>query len=190
MTRYARVPPTHRVPLHPNSLELLLFQQRQVIGRRQALRHLSEAAIRHRLESGRWRVAERGVYVTHSGPVTPEQRLVIASLAAGGGRLAVLAGLSALSRMGFRGWADDPVHLLLPWRRRDLNPPPWVVVHRTSRLHRDELRAVATPPHTLAVRSLVDAAQWARTDEQAAAIIAAGYQQRLVAGDEVARALA
>lgn len=190
MPRYARVLPTHRVPLDPDGLELLLFQQRQVISRRQALCHLSEAAIRHRLESGRWRVAERGVYATHSGPVTPEQRLVIAALAVGGARPAVLAGLSALSRMGFRGWASETVHLLLPWRRRDLNPPPWVVVHRTRALAGHELRAVATPPHTLEVRSLVDAAQWARNDHQAAAIIAAGYQQRLVVGDDVAQALA
>lgn len=63
MLRYARVVPTHRVPLDPDGLQLLLFRQRQVISRRQALAYLSEA-IRHRLETGRWRVAERGIYVT------------------------------------------------------------------------------------------------------------------------------
>jgi very-short-patch-repair endonuclease len=177
------------VPVDPNGLELLLFQQCQVISRRQARCHLSEAAIRHRLESGRWRLAARGVYATHSGPITPEQRLVIGSLAVGAGRPAVLAGLSALARIGLRGWNRDTVDILLPWQRRDLNPPPWVVVHRTRRLARDELRSVAIPPHTLEVRSLVDAAQWARTDAEAAAIIAAGFQQRLVVGDEIARAL-
>lgn len=45
------------------------------------------------------------------------------------------------------------------------------------------------PPHTLEVWSLVDAAQWAGTDDEAARIIAAGYQQRLVRGDEIAQAL-
>lgn len=189
MARYARVLPTQRVPLDPNGLELLLFHQHQVVSRRQALRYLGEAAIRHRLESGRWRVAERAVYVTHSGPITPEQRLVIGSLAVGAGRPAVLAGLSALVRMGLRGFGTETVHLLLPWRLRDLNPPPWVAVHRTRRLARDELRTVATPPHTWEVRSLVDAAQWAGTDDEAIRIIAAGYQQRLVAGDEIAQAL-
>jgi hypothetical protein len=149
------------VPPDPDSLDLLLFRQRQVVSRRQARRHLSEAALRHRLETGRWRVAERGVYLTHSGPVTPEQRLVIGSLAAGAGLPAVLAGLTALIQIGLRGWRSDVVHVLLPWQRRDLNPPPWVVVHRTRRLGRDELHTIGPLPHTLEVRSLVDAAQWA-----------------------------
>jgi very-short-patch-repair endonuclease len=178
------------VPLEHDSVELLLFQQHEVISRRQALRYLSEAAIRHRLETGRWRSAERGVYVTHSGPVTEEQRLVIGSLAAGAGRPAPLAGLSALARMGFRGFGQEAVHVLLPWRRRDLNPPPWVIVHRTRHLAPDELHSLAVPPHTREVRSLIDAAQWAATDERAAMIVAAGYQQRLVASDQLARALA
>jgi hypothetical protein len=178
------------VPLEPDSLELLLFHQRQVISRRQALRYLTEAAIRHRLETGRWRVAERGVYLTHSGSVTEEQRLVIGSLLAGAGRPAMLAGLSALALMGFRGWGTSTVHVLLPWRLRDQNAPYWVVVHRTRRLTRDEMHTTVSPPHTTEVRSLVDAAQWAPSDDQAAAIIAAGYQQRLVVGDEIARALA
>jgi hypothetical protein len=189
MAGYARVAPTHEVPFDPDHLELLLFRQEQVISRRQALRLLSEPAIRHRLESGAWRVAERGVYVTHSGPITRGQRMMIASLAVGAGRPAVLGGLSALARMGLRGWGTDIVHVLLPWRLRDLNPPPWVAVHRTRRLDRDEFHRLARPPHTFEVRSLIDAAQWAHNDDQAAGIIAAGYQQRLVSGDEVARAL-
>lgn len=189
MTRYTRVEPAGRVPLDPDGLELLLFQQRKVVSRRQALRYLSEAAIRHRLETGRWRVAERGIYVTHSGPVTVEQRLVIGSLAAGAGRPALLAGLSALTMMGFRGFHTGTVHILLPWRLRDRNAPHWVVLHRTRRLTGDEMQRNVKPPHTTEVRSLVDAAQWARSDDQAAAIIAAGYQQRLVFGDQIARAL-
>jgi Protein of unknown function (DUF559) len=189
VARYARVTAADQTPDDPDGLELLLFRQQQVISRRQALRFLSEAAIRHRLESGAWRVAERGVYVTHSGPVSQEQRLMIGSLAAGAGRPALLGGLSALTKMGFRGWRSDVVHVLLPWRLRDLNPPPWVRVHRTRRLADDEFHRVALPPHTLEARSLVDAAQWAGSDDEAAGIIAAGYQQRLVHGDDIPRAL-
>lgn len=178
------------MPLDPAGLELLLFQQRHVVSRRQAMRYLTEKAIRHRLETGRWRVAERGVYVTHSGPLTAEQRLMIGSLAAGAGRPALLAGLSALAIMNFRGFHTSTVHVLLPWRLRDRNAPGWVAVHRTRRLARDEMHPNVKPPHTTEVRSLVDAAQWAPSDDRAAAIIAAGYQQRLVFGDEIARALA
>jgi hypothetical protein len=190
VARYKRVEPADRIPSHLDGLELLLFKQRDVISRRQALRFLSEAAVRHRLESGRWRVTERGVYVTHSGPVTSEQRLMIASLAAGAGRPAVLGGLSALAKMGLRGWSRDIVFVLLPWRLRDQNPPPWVEVHRTRWLGREEVRRVGSPPHTREVRSLIDAAQWAGSDREAAAIVAAGFQQRLVWGDEIAQALA
>jgi very-short-patch-repair endonuclease len=189
MTRYARVESAQATPSDVDGLELVLFKQSQVVSRRQALRFLSEPAVRHRLESGSWRVAERGVYVTHTGPVTHEQRLMIASLAAGAGRPALLGGLSALSMMGFRGWRSDGVQILLPWRCRDLNPPPWIEVHRSRRLSSDEVKSIARPPHTLEVRSLIDAAQWARTDDEAAEIVAAGYQQRLVIGDEIAQAL-
>jgi hypothetical protein len=42
----------------------------------------------------------------------------------------------------------------------------------------------------LPARSVVDAAQWAGTDDDAVAIVAACFQQRLVTGDEIAGALA
>lgn len=189
MARYTRVDPPRRKALDPDSLEHLLFHQHEVISRRQALRYLSDAAIRHRLETGRWRRAATGVYVTHSGPLTTAQRLMIGSLAAGAGRPTLLAGLSALERMGLRGLTHETVEVLLPWRRRDLNPPPWVRVHRTRQLSPGECHPLAAPPHTREVRSLIDAAQWAISDDQATTIIAAGFQQRFVAGDEIAQAL-
>jgi very-short-patch-repair endonuclease len=173
-----------------DQLQMLLFRQDQVISRRQALLHLSQSAIRHRLETGRWRVAERGVYLTHTGPVSHDQRLMIASLAVGAGRPALIAGVTALTRMGLRGYHGDTVHVLLSWRRRDRKPPHWVAVHRTRHLSMSDVHARAAPPYTLPARSLVDAAQWARTDDDAVALVAAGFQQRLVAGDEVRRALA
>ncbi|MGH3715792.1 MAG: endonuclease domain-containing protein [Micromonosporaceae bacterium] len=46
------------------------------------------------------------------------------------------------------------------------------------------------PPQTTAARSIVDAAQWAATDQQARAIVAAGLQQRLTAADELDDVLA
>jgi hypothetical protein len=173
-----------------DALDLLLFRQSGVIARRQALRFLSPSAVRHRLASGRWRLAERGVYVTHSGPVTEQQRLVVASLAVGSGRPAVLAGTTALALDGMRGHRSRAVHVLLPWQRRDLAPPSGVVVHRTRCLPATDFYPRAMPPYTAAVRSLIDAAGWAATDDEAVTIIAAGYQQRLVAGAAIADALA
>jgi hypothetical protein len=191
MVRYARAFETNlRHVGELDDLQRLLLRQRGVISRRQALRFLTGSAIRHRLESGAWQVAARAVYVTHSGPVTPEQRLVVAALAAGSGRPAVLAGLTALNILGMRGNRARTVQVLLPWQRRDFDPPSWVEVHRTRHLPAAEYDRRTTPPYTLAARSLIDAAQWATTDDDAAAIIAAGYQQRLVAGDDVGAALA
>jgi hypothetical protein len=173
-----------------DALQLLLFEQCGVISRSQALRHLTGSAVRHRLESGVWRVAGHGVYVTHTGPVTDEQRLAIAALVAGAGSPAIIAGISALVRMGLRGHRGGTVHVLLPARRRHHAPPSWVVVHRTSRLAREDLHARAVPPYTLPARSMLDAAQWARTDDDAVAIVAACFQQRLITGDEITDALA
>lgn len=160
--------------------EFLLFRQDGVVSRRQALRFLSNKAIQHRLTSGRWRLAHSGVYLTQSGPVTPHKRHWIASLAAGRGRPTYLGGLSALAVLGLRGFATHQIHVLVGADRRDTNPPPGVVVHRTRRLPPEDRHPTGSPPCTMPARSMLDAAQWARTDHEAIAIIAACFQQRRV----------
>jgi very-short-patch-repair endonuclease len=44
---------------------------------------------------------------------------------------------------------------------------------------------MGNPPGTMPARSLIDAAQWATRDDQARAIIAAGFQQRLICADDI-----
>ena len=166
-----------------DELTWLLFTQDDVLSRAQALRHLSRKAIRHRVATGRWRQAHRAVFVTHSGPVTPRQLRWIAVLSAG--ERAVLAGLTAAQASGLRRYDDATIHLLLPAGCRSERTPPGVLVHRSSTLPDCDVLAVGQPPRTMPARSLVDAAQWARTDEEACAIIAAGFQQRLVAGNQI-----
>lgn len=167
----------------------LVLRQHRVVSRQQALRHLSSAAIRHRLASGAWQAPVRAIYVAHSGPITSEQRLIVAALAVGAGRPAVLAGATALTLLGLRWHHTRDVHILLPWQRRSFATLPGVIVHRTRHLPTSDRDARVMPPHTLAARSLVDAAQWAKTDDEAAAVIAAGYQQQLVYDDAVIRVL-
>ncbi len=171
-------------------LEALLFRQDGVISRVQALRFMSAQTLSRRVASGRWRAAHRGVYVAHSGPVTDHQRLWIAVLGVGGTRPALLAGLSALLVLGLRRFTSRAVHVLLPARHRDRDPPPGVIVHRTRTLPPDDRRERAGPPCTRAPRSVVDAAQWARSDDEARTIIAATFQQRLVGGEEIQGVLA
>lgn len=172
-----------------DELAQLLRLQDGLVTRAQALRSMTPRALHHRVASGRWALVHRGIYVAHSGPIGGTQREWIAVLATGRGRHAVLAGLSALARFGFRGYPDPKVHVLLPARYRDADPPHGVEVHRTSRLPSVDVHTLGRPPCTMPARSLVDAAAWAPDDDRARAIIAAGYQQRLVTGEEVARVL-
>lgn len=162
-----------------------LWLQDDVISRRQALRHLSTKAVRHRLASGRWQVAATGVYLAHAGPVTRQQRRWVAVLAAGAGRRAILAGPSALEVLGLRGYPSVSFHVLISAGRRDFDPPPGVVVHRTRALPSLDIHRLGQPPCTRPARSLVDAAQWAGDDNRARAIIAAGFQQRLVSAADM-----
>lgn len=175
-------------PDDADELTWLLFRQHDVISLAQALRHLSGKAVRHRVATGRWRQVHRAVFVTHSGPVTAEQTAWIAVLATGG--RAVLAGISAARAAGLRRFGrTGAVHLLLPASRHAERVPPGVIVHRTTRLDEEEILQVALPRRTVPARSLVDAAQWAASDDEARAIIAAGFQQRLVFGDDIGRVL-
>ncbi len=166
------------------------MRQADVISRRQALRFMTEGTLRHRVESGRWRQVHRAIYVAHNGPVTQEQRRWVAVLSAGSGRPAMLAGLSALECHGMRGYPSGLVHVLLPAGRRDYDPPPGVAVHRTSSLPAVDVHRLALPPRTMPARSVVDAAQWAATDDRARAIVAAAFQQRLIIMDELRAVLA
>jgi hypothetical protein len=130
------------------------------------------------------------VYVTHSGPISREQRRWVAVLAAGSGRRALLGGLSALEHVGFRWRHAGGVHVLLPAARQEHNPPPGVVVHRTSHLPAGDVHRAALPPCTMPPRSVVDAAQWAPTDDRAREVVAAAFQQGLVIGTEIDDVLA
>ncbi|KWV34761.1 hypothetical protein AWV63_00410 [Micromonospora rifamycinica] len=166
-----------------DELTWLRFRQDDVISLAQASRHLSRKAIRHRVETGRWRQAHRAVFVTHSGPVDVEQFRWIAVLAAGPS--ALLGGLSAAQAGGLRGFRTRPVDLLLPASARRDAPPQGVRVHRTTLLPAQDVLAAGQPPRTTLARSIVDAAQWAASDDEARAIVAAAFQQRLVVGGEI-----
>jgi very-short-patch-repair endonuclease len=143
-----------------------------------ACRNMGEAAVRWRLSSGRWRRVCHGVIVTQSGPLTEEQRLWAAVLAAGDG--AVLAGLTAARLGGLSGFDERRVHMLIPASRQVRKAIPDVAVHRSVLLGGGDAHPARLPPRTRLARSLVDAAGWAATDRLARAILAAGVQQRLV----------
>jgi hypothetical protein len=170
-------------------LDFLLFRQEAVLATWQAMRYFTPSAIRHRLASKRWQRVHRGVFVTRLGPLSREQRKWIGLLAAGDGRQALLGGLAALEAFGFHGFARDTVDVVVPAAQRPRLLPVYVRVHRTKRLSAGDVRDLADPPSTMPARSVVDAARWASSDREARAIIAAAFQQRLVAGDDVHQVL-
>src|SRR5262245_59009527 len=169
-------------------MEDLLRRQSGVVSRRQALRFLSEKTLSWRVSSGRWQAPHRGVYVTHNGPLSETQRLWVASLAVGTGAPALLGGLTALTVHGLQRFTSTHIHVLLPARRRVTRPPTGVVVHRTRVLRVSDV-CLSAPPTTTAARAVIDAASWARSDAEARTIVAVSYQQGLVVGDQVERAL-
>jgi very-short-patch-repair endonuclease len=165
------------------ALAPLILSQEGVLSRTQALGQLSGGAIRHRVATGRWRRVHVGIYLAHSGPLTLAQRRWIAVLAAGPS--ALLGGVSALELLGLRDCRNGVLHVLVPAGRLESNPPTGVIVHRTRHLPKDDVARTGSPPRTASARSLVDAAQWANTDDDACAIVAAAYQQRLVRHEAV-----
>jgi hypothetical protein len=171
-----------------SDLAWLLFHQDDVISRRQALGFISEATLRHLVSSGRWTRGHVGVYVAHNGPITGRQRAWIGSLAAGSGRPAPLAGITALTAYGMRGYESGQVHVYLPHRMRTTSVPHYVVAHRIAELPRADLLG-GYQPRTRPPRSVIDAARWAASDDQARAIVTAAHQQRIVDGDALLAAL-
>jgi uncharacterized protein DUF559/putative AbiEi antitoxin of type IV toxin-antitoxin system len=173
-----------------DGLARLLRRQDGCITRRQALRHLSEKALRHRVASGRWRRVLTGVYVTHAGAPTAAQYDWLAVLASGGdddGDVC-LGGLSALRAGGLRGVEPAALDVLIPYSRA-VSRPCGIRVHRSRIPPRLAIARPGFAPCCAPDRAVVDAAQWARSDREARLIIAASFQQSLVTLAAVGRAL-
>ncbi|AEV82858.1 hypothetical protein ACWT_1839 [Actinoplanes sp. SE50] len=174
------------------AVDAILLRQHGVITWQQARRHLSEKAIRHRVRSGRWRRVHRGIYLAHSESCTRQQYLWVASLGAGNGRPALLAGVTALQVLGLQRLPADPlpIHVLVHISRPDRDPPPGVRVHRTRRLSMVDVCPTIAPPCTTAARALVDAVEWATDGDDATRVLAAADGQRLVSPEQVRPVLA
>jgi hypothetical protein len=96
---------------------------------------MSRAALRWKVQSGRWRRVLPRVYATFTGRLTDQQRLMAAWLYAG--PAAQISGVTALQMHGVRYLppAGDQVHVLVPHQQR-LCSARFVRIHRTTRLDR------------------------------------------------------
>jgi very-short-patch-repair endonuclease len=136
--------------------------QKGLAERSQLLSLMSEAAIRHRVATGRLVRAQPGVYRVAGAPVTREQRLLAACLAAG-------PGAAVSHRSATQEWAladfPDAVEIVTP-------RPRWprlagVHVHRSTDLRPDHVTIRHGMPVTKPLRTLADLGQsapWAVTD--------------------------
>lgn len=165
-----------------DEFEWLRFEQDDVVSWAQASGHVGRGAAANRLHQQRWQRAERGVIVAHSGPLTRHQRLWAAVV--GAGQHAVLAGATAATLEGLRGYDRPAIDVLIPAGRR-VKPTAGVRIHRTTVLPGAHIRRAGSPPRTTVARSLVDAAAWARSDDDARAIVAAAFQQNRVLPEEL-----
>ncbi|WP_431727874.1 endonuclease domain-containing protein [Verrucosispora sp. TAA-831] len=177
-------------------LQWLLFEQAAIITSAQATATLSPSRVRHLLASGRWSRVCRGILRAEppDGAYSRAQAQWVAVLAAGEG--ALLAGLAAATAGGLRGtYRYDTVDVLIPHdrqradllRRLPLGLPA-VRVRRARHLP-DTDRQRGRPDRTSMARSLVDAAQWVRTDDEAQQILAAGCHQRRTTPAEIGAVL-
>ncbi|MDI6097683.1 hypothetical protein QLQ12_03580 [Actinoplanes sp. NEAU-A12] len=91
---------------------------------------------------------------------------------------------------GVGGLGSEEIHVLLPARTTVRHAPDGVIVHRTTLLRPADLNPGGRLPATSPARSLLDAAQWQPSERRAWAIVAAGFQQRLVRADGMRSMLA
>lgn len=177
--------------------EQLAMAHGGVVHRRQ-LREvgISHHDVRTEVRAGRWRPLGRhtvlvfgiplalrdaasGAAAATSGPQDPTARWWWAVWESGSG--AVLDGVSALIASGLTGYQEEVIHVTCP---RGARP---------NRLHQVRLRRVihveglpgGGVPRTRPEVAVIRAAQWARTDRQAALILAMTVQQRLAQPDRI-----
>ncbi|MFC7534434.1 type IV toxin-antitoxin system AbiEi family antitoxin domain-containing protein [Actinoplanes sp. GCM10030250] len=168
-------------------LDEISRRQRGVVTRSQALRTgLSVAAVRHRLESGRWQRLSGGTYATFTGEVPRSALRWAAVLRAGAG--AVLSHGSAAEEVGLVEEPKCRIHITIPEARR-IRAPSGLVVHR-SRQIRKRRHPTRRPPQTRVEETVLDLALTATSDETAMAWIAAACGRRLTTPERVAKALA
>jgi hypothetical protein len=159
-------------------MRTLLRGQVGVLSLQQAREHgWSADRLRCQVAAGRWRRVVRGVYVTHTGALTYQQRVYSAQLYRGEG--AVASHETAL-------WLADPVdepprkvHLTVPAGRILRTSQKDVILHRSRQLSASDVHPARRPSRVVVERAVIDCLRIARTDEEAISVIARTVQRGL-----------
>jgi hypothetical protein len=162
-------------------------RQAGVVTRRQlALAGFTRHGVDTAIAGNRWQAFGRNVVVLQNAPLTGSQREWVAVLLPT--KRAALAGLSAATAGGLRGFEPERVHIVVE-HATQVRAPAWVKVHESRRFSVGDINETAKPPRTRVLRSLVDAAAWSQSPRRACAILCAAVQQRLVTADGLAAEL-
>lgn len=165
-------------------LHILAGTHEGLVSRRQALEHLSDDALRHRLAT-RWQIVLPGVYATFTGALSEHQRQHAAVLYVGTG--AQLSDTTALRHYGLRYLPDDAyTRVLIDWERRRQSTS-YVQVRRTRYL--EPPWGFRGLPFASPARALVDFAVRERNERVIQAVLSDAVQRRVVTLTALERAV-
>ena len=143
--------------------------------------------IAREVAAGRWVLHGRQTVSVHTGALDDVARRWRAIWEVGL-RIAVLDGVSALQAAGLTGFREYAVHVSVP-HTVTIRPVEGVIIHKVRHREPGDVLDNGIPrvrPSAAAIR----AAQWARSDRQAALLLAMPVQQRLVPGADLVAAAA
>jgi very-short-patch-repair endonuclease len=176
-----------RPQLHTSEVERrFAASQHAVASRAQLLTAgISGGAIKHCLETGRWRAMHRGVYLLGPVPLTrsPEMAAALA-----GGPDAYVSHEHGGHLHGFMPppLERDPIHVTVVGR--DPGPKPGLEIHRVRALGWDETDEVEGIPVTSPARTLVDLAA-SRSERELEELLAEAYVRTPLSRRQILRLL-
>jgi very-short-patch-repair endonuclease len=136
---------------------------------------MGAGAIRSYVDSGRWQRLHRGIYATHSGPITRRQRIAGVLLAAG--KDATLSYTTAAELVSLVDTVTPAIHVSLPINRR-IAPINGAVIHYSSRL--DSARhPTKRPPQTRIEETVLDLVDVSLRAEDVIGWLTAACERRL-----------
>lgn len=164
----------------------LAASQDGVLTFRQAYRAgLSRWDARAEIAAGRWKRHGTQCIAIHTGPLPPRARRWLAVLEAG--KRAVLDGTGSLVAAGLTGFDIDAVRVSVPRGTKAIQAPG-ALVRQTRRLRPSD-RVEGGIPRVKTPIAAVRAGLWAKSDRQAATILAMVVQQRLATPQDIGLAL-
>jgi hypothetical protein len=154
-----------------------------VITRRQALdAGMSTGAITARIQFGKWRRVNTGVYATFTGPMSRGAQLWAAVLSAGPG--AQLSHESAAEVIRLTDRRSPLIHVTIPANRRVI-PHQGVKVHISSYLRGGWRFVGGIPPHTFAEQTVIDLVHAADNLDDVIACVTMAFARRLTDADRL-----